>query len=352
VEWVRDITQRKQREEKIRYISYHDSLTDLYNRTYIEEKIARLNQKSQLPLSIIMVDINGLKMINEGYGHKKGDQVLIQTADILSSWVKEKDILARWTGDEFIILLPQSKEKQTKDIIKQIRKEAKTTQISDIPLSLGIGYALKTDPEQDIYEVLYKAEDYVYRDKLTKNRSIQNKLVQNMLNTLGAKSDETKEHAIRMTSFAFQLGEKIGLNHNQLNNLSLLATLHDVGKVNIAEEILKKPDKLTEKEWKAIKEHPEKGSSIASAIKEFAPIAESILAHHERWDGDGYPQGISGKDIPLLARIISIVDAYDVMTNGRPYKEPMSKEEAIEELKKWAGSQFDPELVEVFVKVI
>ena len=131
----------------------------------------------------------------------------------------------------------------------------------------------------------------------------------------------------------------------------MLATLHDIGKVNIAEEVLTKPDKLTEEEWKEIKQHPEKGYSIAKSIEEFTPIAESILAHHERWNGDGYPQGLVGEEIPLLARIISIIDAYDVMTNGRPYQEPKSKEEALKELQNCAGSQFDPELVEKFVEI-
>ncbi len=243
---------------------------------------------------------------------------MIQSAEILDNCVREKDILGRWTGDEFIVLLPQTDKQKTQSIMEKVRKKTKKSQTNDIPLSFGIGYAVKTDPEQDIYEVLYKAEDHVYKDKLTKNRSIQNKLVQNMLNTLGAKSYETKEHALSMTNFASKLGESIGLNQNQLNNLSLLATLHDIGKVNIAEEVLKKPSDLTPEEWEAVKKHTEKGYSIARAIEEFAPIAESILAHHERWDGDGYPQGLSAEEIPLLARIISIVDAYDVMTNGRP----------------------------------
>ncbi len=347
-----DISDRKKREEKIRYISYHDSVTDLYNRTYMEKEIKRVDSKEKLPLGIIMADINGLKIINEAYSYQKGDEILIEAADILRSCVRGDDILARWDGDEFVILLPETKEQQTKRIAERIRKKAKETQDKDISISLGIGYALKTNSDQDIYEVLHKAEDVVDRDKLTKNRSIKNRLVQNMLNTLGAKSYETKEHAQRMTNFSYKLGKKIGLSNGKLNNLSLLATLHDVGKVNIAEEILKKPDSLTDEEWKLIKQHTEKGYSIASAIKEFTPVAEGILAHHERWDGDGYPQGLAGEKIPLLARIISIVDAYDVMTNGRPYKEPMSKEEAIKELKRCAGSQFDPGLVEEFIEVI
>jgi len=148
------------------------------------------------------------------------------------------------------------------------------------------------------------------------------------------------------------MGEKIGLSREELNHLSLLTNLHDIGKVNIAEEILKKPSDLTDLEWETIKKHPEKGFAIAMAIKEFAPVADSILAHHERWDGDGYPQGLKGEETPYLARIISIVDAYDVMTTGRPYQQAVSKEEALAEIIKCAGGQFDPELAEEFVEMM
>jgi len=346
-----NITDRKKREKRIRYTSHHDNTTDLYNRTYMEKEIKKIDTKEKLPVGIIMIDINGLKIINEGYGYEKGNNILIKTAEILRSCIRDEDILARWDGDEFIILLPQTQEKEVQSIMQRIKNKTENTKNNDIPLSFGIGYALKTTFDQNLYETLYEAEDKVYQDKLTQERSKKNKLVKNMLNTLGAKSDETKAHAQRMTKLSYKLGQEVGLSNEGLNQLSLLATLHDIGKVNIAEEILKKPDSLTDKEWKVIKKHTEKGYSIASAIEEFTPIAESILAHHERWDGDGYPQRLAGEDIPLLARIISIVDAYDVMTNGRPYKEPMSKKEALDEIENCAGSQFDPELAKEFIEL-
>ena len=352
VEWIRDITEIKEREERIRYISYHDSLTDLYNRNYMEEAIKKIDSRDKLPVGVIMVDINGLKVINEAYGHEKGDEILTKTADILTSSIRNKDILARWAGDEFIILLPQTKEKQTKEVINCIKTKVNKTQIEDIPLSFGIGASLKRNRRQNIYEVIHQAEDRVYKDKLTQSRSTKNKLVKSMLSTLGAKSDETKEHSMRMAKYSMQLGEKINLSTDQLNNLTLLATLHDIGKVNIAEEVLNKAEKLTDEEWEKIKEHPEKGYLIASSIEEFAPIAEPILAHHEYWNGDGYPQGLEGEEIPLLARIISIVDAFDVMTNGRPYQKAKTRKEALQEIKDCAGSQFDPKLAAKFVEVI
>ena len=347
-----DITERKQREEKIRYISYHDSVTGLYNRNYMEEKIKELDTDKNLPVGIIMADINGLKMINDAYGHERGDEILLKTADLLRNCLHRRDILARWAGDEFIILMPQTGKEEAQKIIDQITDSTKNTKDQKVPLSLGLGFAVKDNNHQDIYDVVHKAEDRVNTDKLTKSKSTKNKMVQNILNTLGAKSHETKEHARRMIALSRKLGVEIDLDNQQLNYLSLLAILHDIGKINIAEEILKKPDKLTEQEWETIKEHTEKGYSIAKATEEFAPVAESILAHHERWDGEGYPQGLKGEEIPLLARIISIIDAYDVMTNGRPYKEPVSKEEAIKELQRCAGSQFDPRLVEVFIELL
>jgi HD-GYP domain-containing protein (c-di-GMP phosphodiesterase class II) len=200
-------------------------------------------------------------------------------------------------------------------------------------------------------QILKEADNDMYRNKLSESRSNKNKLVQNLLNTLETKSSETKEHAIRMNNLAHEFGKKLGLSNSGLNNLSLLATLHDIGKTTISEDILTKPEKLTEKEWEIMKEHSVKGYKIASASEEFALVAEEILCHHEYWNGNGYPDGLEGEDIPYLSRIISIIDAYDVMTNERPYSEAISKEEALAEIKDCAGSQFDPELAKEFIEL-
>ncbi|SDM48304.1 HD-GYP domain-containing protein, partial [Halarsenatibacter silvermanii] len=225
-------------------------------------------------------------------------------------------------------------------------------EFGDIPITLGVGVAAKHDTEEKFEDFMARADGRMYKDKLTKAYSAENKLVQNMLNALSAKSQETMEHAMRMTELAHRLGEKIGLSNEQINNLSLLASLHDIGKTTISKDILNKPEDLTAEEWDIIKEHPERGYNIASATEEFGPIARAILCHHERWDGRGYPKGLAGEEIPLLSRIISIVDSYDVMTAGRPYKDALSKEATFQEIERCAGSQFDPELAEKFVKMM
>ena len=350
--FVQDITVHKERIKELKYKTFHDELTGLYNRTYLSQEIERLDTKRQLPISVIMVDINGLKIINDSYGHKKGDELLKKAAAMLAETVRTKDILARYGGDEFIILLPQTDNEIAHNIYERIIKQCQETKKDELPLSLGLGVATKNRASENIQYVLKQANENMLQNKLVNDQSSQNRLVKSLLNTLGAKSDETKEHALRMTYLAHKLGEKIGIANSALNKLSLLATLHDIGKTSIPEEVLTKKEELTDEEWQMMKEHPDTGYKIASASPEFSPIAKDIRTHHERWDGSGYPAGLQGKEIPLLARIITIVDAYDVMTNGRPYQEAMSKTEALQEIKACAGSQFDPELAAKFIEMM
>ncbi|MGM0421447.1 MAG: HD domain-containing phosphohydrolase [Bacillota bacterium] len=350
VEFVRDISERRRRENKIIYLSRHDELTGLHNRFYLEQVLAE-SDGDVIPTSIIMVDINGLNIINTSYGQDMGDTILCQMADVLADIIDVNDYVARWAGDEFILFLPGTERKDAEELRHLIRQRLEDEPVAGIPVSLGMGIAVKTSREQDIFSVLQQAEKRMQDNKLTDAASSKNKLVRNLVSTLETKSHETADHANRMIRFALKLGRELGLTEEQLNHLSLVAVLHDIGKVMIPEDILTKSTKLDEKEWEIIKEHPERGYRIAAATEEFAPVAHYILHHHERWDGKGYPKQLKGKDIPLLVRIISIVDAYDVMTNGRPYKQPLNRSEALEELKRCSGSQFDPQLVEVFIRL-
>ncbi|MFW5790500.1 MAG: HD domain-containing phosphohydrolase [Bacillota bacterium] len=345
-----DITERKIKEKQIRYISYHDSLTGCYNRTFLEEEIARLDTERQLPISIILADINGLKIINDSYGHLEGDELLIKAAELIKKSTRKEDLVTRWGGDEFVIMLPQTDKEAAQKIYNRIKLECDLE--TGIPISLGLGLATKDKSVQDIYEIIRQADMNMYRNKLLERNSSKSKIVKSLLNMLGAKSHETEEHALRMTKLAYDFGDRINLSNKEINNLSLLATLHDIGKTSIPEEILTKPGCLTEDEWEIVRQHPERGYKIASASEEFVVIAIEILSHHEKWDGSGYPRGLKGEEIPYLSRIITIIDAYDVMTTGRPYKESMSKEEALAEIMRCSGSQFDPVLAEEFVELM
>lgn len=338
-------------DERIKNLTFKDSLTGLYNRRYYENELERIDKKRQLPVSIIVADINGLKIINDSFGHKKGDQLLIKSAQILKEETRKEDIIARIGGDEFSILLPQTSQSETEKIIARINKEANETKNDEITVSIAIGSATKTEIGQDINNILKEADNNMYQNKLSESKSTKSKIVKGLLNSLAVKSDETKEHTIRMTKLALEFGGSLGLSNSELNRLSLLSTLHDIGKITINEEVLNKPENLTDKEWDNIKSHTESGYKIAKSSEEFLIVAEEIYSHHERWDGRGYPRGLKGKDIPYLARIISIIDAYDVMTNDRPYSKAISQKEALAEIERCSGTQFDPLLVNKFIDI-
>ena len=343
---------RCQADEKIRHLSFHDQLTGLYNRFFLEEEMRRLDTSRQLPVSIIMADLNGLKLVNDTYRHCVGDRMLKSAANILKESCREEDIIARWGGDEFVILLSRTSEKEAWRVCKRINEKCSKTYVEDIPLSMSLGASNKDSPEKGLSEVMKEAEDHMYKNKLTERRSEKSNLLKTLLRTLSAKkSFEKEEHIQLMQNMAIRIGKKIDLPETELSRLRVLVTLHDIGKINISEDILNKKDALTEEEWEVIKQHPETGYRIARSTDEFSHVAGDILAHHERWDGTGYPQGLKGEEIPLLSRITAIAVTYESLTNGRPYKKALPSGEVVAEIKRCAGTHFDPELVEVFLSV-
>jgi diguanylate cyclase (GGDEF)-like protein/PAS domain S-box-containing protein len=349
-----DITNRKKREDEILFLNYHDVLTGLYNRRFFEEETNRV--ECQLPLSIIVGDINGLKLINDALGHAEGDKLIVAIGKILNSCCRKEDVLARTGGDEFTILLPRTGNEEAYKIVKQIGilcEEYKRKTLDEAyHASISLGYETKTKTDETISSIIKIAEDHMYRRKLLQNKSLHSSIISSMKTTMFEKSQETEEHALRLIELSKAIGQKMNIKDEQLSELELLSTLHDIGKIGINDNILNKPSKLTKEEWVEMKKHSIIGFRIARASPELIPIAEYILSHHERWDGNGYPQGLIGKDIPLLSRILSVADAYDAMTEDRLYRRAMSKEAAIAEIEKNAGTQFDPDIVSIFLELL
>lgn len=349
IEILNDISEQRKAEKRIRYLSFHDKLTELYNRAYFEKVLANIYKDRQLPLNFLICDLNGLKLVNDAFGYEEGDKLLKRLAKILKYCAREEDIIARWGEDEFFVLMPRSSEEDVREVRSKVKKICAKTKDQKIPLNISLGISTRESLDQDLNDVIKEAENNMYKNKLLERKSIYNSIISSLERVLWEKNRETKEHAERVKRLILKLGIAINLPQNKLDELVLLSALHDIGKVATPDKILMKKGKLNSREWKIIKRHPEIGYKIAESTPQIAPIAEDILSHHEWWDGTGYPQGLKERNIPINACIAAIVDAYDVMITGRPYREPISEKEAVEELKRCSGTQFHPVLVEKFI---
>lgn len=346
---LNDITGSKQAEERLHYLSYHDQLTGLYNRRLFEEQLQRLNSKNYFPLIITMADINGLKLVNDSFGHTVGDKYIQKVTEVLREGFREKDIICRLGGDEFIILSPNTDEKEIKELIGRINERTKLEAVNKITLSVSFGYSIKDREEESILEVLKKAEDYMYKKKLLESAGIRGKTIYTVMAALHEKNPREEQHSLRVSELCEKMGTALGLQEDEVKELKTVGLLHDIGKVAIEEGILNKNGKLVEEEWVEIKKHPEIGYRILSSVNELSEMADYVLAHHERWDGNGYPKGLKGNEIPVQSRIIAIADAYDAMISERSYRQALPREYAISELVKGAGTQFCGEYVNVFI---
>ena len=346
---ARDITDRKRAEEQIRYISFHDKVTGLYNRAYFEEELRRLDTERSLPICIIMGDVNNLKLVNDAFGHNEGDKLLVALAGILNICCRKEDIIARWGGDEFSVILPQTDMETAQTICERIKRVSRASRGMLVKPSIALGVSVKARADQNLFRVIREAEERMYDNKLAESALNREMVIDSLIEEVRDRTNDMKMHIARCRNLASIFGKALKLSDTQIHDLQMLIRLHDIGKVAVPAGILRKPGRLTFEEWEIIKRHSETGYRIAMTFSETARIAEEILAHAERWDGTGYPRGLKEKNITYLSRVFSIIDIYDVITNARPYGRILSHDDAIGELRHNARRQFDPELLEVFI---
>jgi len=349
---IDDITDRKQKQKEIEYLSEHDPLTNLYNRRYYFEEFKLLDQPQFYPLGMMMLDVNGLKLINDAFGHQVGDEALKVLGNILKEIFEEKDVIARIGGDEFAALIPNTTAEKLQKYKEKIVSIVKTKRIKNIELSLAVGYELKTNANYEIDEMQKHAENRMYAHKSTEGSSVRGKAINAILVTLTDKYDSERRHSKEVSYLCKQVGIELKLKDDELKGLEQAGLFHDIGKISIPDSILGKPGKLTDDEFDIIQSHTQVGYQILRAADVYSDLAIHALHHHERWDGLGYPSGLKGSDIPLFSRIICVVDAYEAMTADRPYRKKMSKEYAISEIVRCSGTQFDPKIAKLFVEKV
>lgn len=347
----RDFTEKKEKNSQILYLSYHDQLTGLYNRRFFEEELKRLDTQRNMPLSVAMVDVNGLKLTNDAFGHLMGDELLKRISNVLKQEFRADDIIARTGGDEFVILLPNADAEITASIVKRVYKAVLRERLEPIIISASIGFATKERYNTDLQEILKKAEENMYKKKITESQEMRRSTVESIFKILEKRLKAEVDHATKVIQYSMLIGRKLNLSDATLRDLEVAAKLHDIGKISISEHVIAKKSNLTPAEYEVLKRHSESGYQILKTIDDYSAIAEYILFHHERWDGKGYPKKIAGERIPLISRIITLTEAFDRMVSLTSYKVACSMTEAFQELEKNSGTQFDPELVKIFIEL-
>jgi len=349
-------TEYRKLQRQIKYNAYHDKLTKLYNRTYFEEELKRINTKRNYPISIISIDVNHLKIINDTWGHLAGDKILQYFGDIMKSCVRQDDVVARIGGDEFSILLKQTDRSRAEEIIKKLDRKCNSYFIAGekININYSIGFVTISEfKKEELNKYISQADEEMYKDKMDKEGTTQKEFIDSLIEVIKQKDMGTQIHHSRLIKLGVKFAKRLHLSLQEVRDLHYTIKFHDIGKIGIPDRILHKKEHLTEKEWKKMKTHPILGYNILKGVRQFSHIADYILRHHEKWDGTGYPDGLKGKNIPFISRITAIIDSYDTMTHKRPYNgSPKTKEEAIVELERCKGTQFDPDLIDKFIEML
>jgi diguanylate cyclase (GGDEF)-like protein/PAS domain S-box-containing protein len=347
-----DISKNFNKEEIANYIDNHDVLTGLYDRRFYEEELLRFDTERNLPFTIVMGDMNALKLVNDTYGHVVGDKLLKSAAEAMQEGCRAGDVIARIGGDEFVILLPNTDSIEAKRVISRINEKAKKKKVGYVEVSISFGYKTKTNSKQKINDVFKEAEDYMYQHKLKESALLKDRLIEITMQTLFEKNDKERQHSEKVAEICREIAINMGFDHKSISQIEMAGRMHDIGKIAIDENILSDTKNLSNRQWREVKKLSEIGYRILISSGELSEIAQYILEHHEKWDGSGYPKGLIGKEISPFGRIIAIADAFDAMTRERNYKKVLNKEEAIEEIKRGMGTQFDPEIAKIFIEKI
>lgn len=346
----RDVTERIYREKEIEYLSFHDVLTGLLNRRFLEEEMKRLNTHRNLPISMIMCDVNRLKLINDAFGHEKGDELIKYAATVLKESCRPEDLVARWGGDEFILFLPKTSYEDSLKIVERIKSNSKKYDINSIQLSIACGVYTKEDDDLSIQDLLRNSEDAMYREKSIESERNRKDMIGVIAQALYEKCPLEEAHAKRVSMLCHYLAVALKCSKEDVQKAEIAGLFHDIGKVAINCEILLKESTLDDKEWQIIKQHTEIGSKVIGESSEFKDISKAILHHHERYDGKGYPSGMKWDEIPLISRIICLAETFDTIHQRVDDNSNESIEYIIKELRKNKQTQFDPFMTEIFIK--
>ncbi len=338
--------------EKMSNITYKDHLTGLYNRRYFEQEIHNINPQKDLPYSFIIADVNGLKVLNDSFGHHKGDELLEKASQIMAGLNRKRYIISRIGGDEFAILLPNTSSPECKKIMSQFQVACSKLTINDITFSISFGTATMTSIQEDVDNVIIHAEEDMYHHKSINEPEITTEIVNSIFDLLCKRCPKEKLHSKRVADYMIKFGEYMKYDQEYIDLLELAGLVHNIGKVAIDYSILNKVEPLSSNDYFEIKKVPEIAYRVLKSSSKFSKIAHIILYSHEWINGRGYPKGLTGECIPFESKLLSVCDAFDAMTSDRPYRMAMTKSDAIAELEACVGTQFDKEVVKDFIKMI